>query len=466
MRTIWILLLVAIQLQLFSQPSFATIAEHGDAADLSAAADVVIHGIVANVSAVVDGGAIITAVTLEVLEIRKGTANSPLTFYVFGGAVGDLALGTPSRPAPEVGEEVVVFLIWSAGRLWLLNDALGYYRIILKGGRRYATRDLRGFRFLVPQVGIRKAALQPGQIEEIPAEMLGISSRPGLAKSFDRNQTRSGRYEWWATERMPVLFRLNSAAYAAAGFNDTNQLIQALRRALGWWDNAPGSYFALAYGGTSAARAELDFRNTVTTRALSAINPRILARAQWYAHRVTGEIADCDVVLNSDRRPDLEILEGGWAHEIGHCVGLSHSADPGALMYDTYNEQVGLAMDDLAGLQRIYPTPRRLASDGVPEVYLWPASGARVPGAINVELHLLQAGGRQRLRSATLIANGINFTSALQSANGYPTPEGWVLNFPGVQFPQLGFEQTMAITVCLVNELNRQTCQSVTYTLW
>lgn len=474
MRMVQALLLLAILL--FSRPisSFATIAQESDVTDLSAAADVIVRGVIVNVNGMVDDGAIVTAVTLEALDVRKGASNSPLVFHVFGGTVGDLTAGTSSKPSLQLGDEVVVFLVMSEGRLWLLNEALGYYRIIWKNGRRYATRDLRGFRFLLQSASpFQKATLSAGRIETVPVESLGFAdiARPARPeKAFGRNQAASsGRYEWWSATQMPILFRLNSAAYAAAGFSDTNQVIQALRRALGWWNDVPGSYLALAYVGTSSARAELDFRNTVTTRALNAISPRILARAQWYAHRTTGEIVDCDVLFNSDRpRRDvnLEVLESGWAHEVGHCAGLSHSADPGALMYDTYNEQVGPAADDIAGLQRTYPRARRLASENLPEVYIWPESGPREPGVVNVELQLLQAGGRERLRSASLTANGMDFSMALRPDNGYPTPEGWVLNFPRVPFPQLGFEREMAITVCLVNDIGRQTCHSVTYTLW
>lgn len=43
------------------------------------------------------------------------------------------------------------------------------------------------------------------------------------------------------------------------------------------------------------------------------------------------------------------------AHEIGHAIGLDHSSNPSALMYDFLNENLsGLQSDDIAGAQAIY----------------------------------------------------------------------------------------------------------------
>lgn len=44
------------------------------------------------------------------------------------------------------------------------------------------------------------------------------------------------------------------------------------------------------------------------------------------------------------------------AHELGHSLGLSHSADIGALMYPNYifSGDVQLSQDDINGIQAIY----------------------------------------------------------------------------------------------------------------
>lgn len=44
------------------------------------------------------------------------------------------------------------------------------------------------------------------------------------------------------------------------------------------------------------------------------------------------------------------------AHELGHALGMSHSSDPGALMYAAYSYSEGfpLAEDDIDGIQDLY----------------------------------------------------------------------------------------------------------------
>ena len=42
------------------------------------------------------------------------------------------------------------------------------------------------------------------------------------------------------------------------------------------------------------------------------------------------------------------------AHEIGHAIGLDHSANPNAIMYPYYNGMTRLSSEDIAGIQAIY----------------------------------------------------------------------------------------------------------------
>lgn len=50
-------------------------------------------------------------------------------------------------------------------------------------------------------------------------------------------------------------------------------------------------------------------------------------------------------------------------HEIGHSLGLDHSADGDAVMYPYYNEVTMLAADDIAGIRSIYASTTNLAPD-------------------------------------------------------------------------------------------------------
>lgn len=86
----------------------------------------------------------------------------------------------------------------------------------------------------------------------------------------------------------------------------------------------------------------------------------------------TGEIFDADIEINSANTPlttsssvvrfDLESIV---THEVGHFLGLSHSAERDATMYQEYKERDislrDLAPDDEAGICSAYPPDRDVA---------------------------------------------------------------------------------------------------------
>ncbi|MBI2625553.1 matrixin family metalloprotease [Candidatus Parcubacteria bacterium] len=450
----------------------ATIEEH------LAEADVVAHGLIASVSSEQAGHLILTAVTLEVASFIRGSFGMPFNFYFIGGTAGDWSLKTAEAPAVEVGDEVIVFLTLHEGRLWLRDGIQGYWRVIEKHGRRIATRDLRSVRFLLPQ------GPTLGSAEEIPFDALPepfrslpVPNRGGFSKEFKRNQTQSGRFAWWAIRNMPVPFRLDAAAYAAWGLTDTPRLETTLQQALQTWNDTP-TYLTLRYAGQSSVRPEVpDQTNVISLKAMSATNPRTGGMAYYWANRQTGEIADCDIELNRDR-PELarlEIVKQIWTHELGHCAGLGHSEDQTAIMYPEGSPDRGnaLAPDDIAGLQRIYPEPRRPSDDPMPEVYIWPPSSPQPAGPLSIEIQILNPGGRTGLRGVYLGADSIGVNRVDYSwlisgqrglDNGYPTPHGWVFHFPAVPLPMPGLNP-LRIKVCGLSDSDTEGCQSATYTL-
>jgi uncharacterized protein YraI len=83
----------------------------------------------------------------------------------------------------------------------------------------------------------------------------------------------------------------------------------------------------------------------------------------FYPLEYLGELAG-DVHLDMDEQWTLDPPTEGQAHlpttvmhEMGHALGLGHSQDPDALMWEEYDGVRHLAADDIAGIQALYGPP-------------------------------------------------------------------------------------------------------------
>jgi len=186
---------------------------------------------------------------------------------------------------------------------------------------------------------------------------------------------------------LPVTFYVNPAnadlSSAAA--------INAVQYAMDVWNTQGGSPFRYMYGGTASDTATAyDNRNVVFFRNVSNGSTIATTYSWWDSsnHLLDSDIivwdggftfytgaSGCGSVSNSAYLEDIA------THELGHALGLNHSASTDATMYPSYGycSQAlrTLASDDIAALQSLYGTSGGSASNTAPVVTITsPANGA------------------------------------------------------------------------------------------
>jgi hypothetical protein len=104
----------------------------------------------------------------------------------------------------------------------------------------------------------------------------------------------------------------------------------------------------------------------------AATNSEKLAQETLSFNPETGEIYDSDIEINTnqfefaiaDAVSPVVDLNAVLTHQVGHFLGLSHSAVPESSMYSSYNAgMVTLDVDDVAAICAAYPPGRITASD-------------------------------------------------------------------------------------------------------
>ena len=111
--------------------ALATVVVHADVDRLAALADAVVDGQVEKRAVVFEAerGAVWTTYEIAVGETLLGAPVERVTVHVPGGAAGGIVQEVSGTARPELGRRVVLFLSREEGRLLVLGEAQGCFRV-------------------------------------------------------------------------------------------------------------------------------------------------------------------------------------------------------------------------------------------------------------------------------------------------------------------------------------------------
>jgi hypothetical protein len=122
---------------LLGTTAHATVMIPTDLADVTSAATLIVRGRVIDTRAFTDvaNGPVMTAVTVAVSDVLKGSAERTVTFRVHGGDLGRYRHVLVGAPTFAVGDDAFVFLKRaSSGVLWPVGLGSGVYKVAVASG--------------------------------------------------------------------------------------------------------------------------------------------------------------------------------------------------------------------------------------------------------------------------------------------------------------------------------------------
>jgi Matrixin len=431
-----------------------------------------------------------TGYRMRVERVLKGAIvpGFLITVRVPGGVRPDgLALRIWGAPRFTPGERALVFLFprpdgtYSIGQLMLgaFHEvrAGGYHlavrrlseaQAITRPGEPLPSEPLRDFDRFAQWVGDRARGLQTQANYQ-------VASTPGLRRITDdftlfEDPDDGYNLRWFAFDSLQSVpwyaHQDGQQGVTGGGFTE-------FQKALAAWNDDPATDIGYKYVGTNTntnGLIQYDAVNTILFNDpnnevawFSCSSGGILAYGgPWYfsglipyQNTFYHEHANADIVTNNgltcffqNSPKGSKAAEELFAHELGHTLGLNHSAVNEALMRSfIHDDSRGAALhaDDLAGVAALYlstpsptdfftVTPCRLLDTRDPDgTYGGPALQAGQPRAF-------AAAGQCGIPS-TAVALSINVTTVTSSGDGHVTlyPAGWIqpntstLNFSGGQ---------------------------------
>jgi Matrixin/Domain of unknown function (DUF4214) len=201
-----------------------------------------------------------------------------------------------------------------------------------------------------------------------------LSASAPAGRAYTYQHTAAGVQVRWFTTTIPVALS-NSLNSPPPNIKAGSDVVGAAQRALRRWSDATNINFSISFQNVDAVAQ--DGVNLIT---VSAVNAGFVGggerpgRARVIFNPANGAISEADMAINpnlpfsTDGTHDTYDLESTFVHEIGHMLGLDHSAVVAASMQPrqtrnfVFSATQGilqttvrtLSDDDLAGIRSIY----------------------------------------------------------------------------------------------------------------
>lgn len=440
------LLLLALLVLVFAQPTAATTAVMLPDTDLIVHSRLIVRGRVISVTSDRDGprSMVWTYVEVEADRVLKGDLHErTIVLKQLGGAAGESGVRVVGQPGFAPGERVLLYLNTGAdGSLHTAHGFMGKFSVIEDAaGTEFVERSIDGneieFLARTSPGEVTNRAPFDAYVEKIQRTLRrqaalvaeADAARNGqpfvtVPKEFSRARKQSGGFtpefeffaepvRWMeADSGQPIRYFVNPNGSPVAGGGSAE-----LARAMAAWPNQSGASIQLQVAGqTGSCGVVFDNINTISFGdCLNQLDPPVgcsgivaLTAISWIRDsKVIGgttfnRLLEADTIFN--RGMDCFLANSAnlaevACHELGHSIGLGHSTDPSAIMWATargHGRDATLSADDRAGVLAIYP-----ASPGG-------GGGGTGPGAGPVSISTLSVndGVVRRSYSMTLTAAG------------------------------------------------------------
>ncbi len=342
-------------------------------------------------------------------SIKGGLAGGVVVVRVPGGVRADgVGLLVHGAPRFAEGDEALLFLEPRRdGTFGLHQFLLGAFHLEHEGGVRVAWRDLAAAHRLelpgraAPRDGPRDAGAFRVWLEA------RVAGRAPAAEYFlPSSATVDGTF--W-TDKFAIIVSTNDPLPFGCGANGGHRVrwfdfnigtdvvgwrghfsgqdgmprggFDEFETAIAAWNNDPNTPIRYAFTGLTAATAGFSSNDGINTVLFGDPNDEIggsfdgagllALGGPWFDCATLGyggenyhPILAADIITQDGLElffasvPDpAAAAEQLFAHELGHTLGLAHSADPGALMFAEYHADLrgaALETDDLAGVFHLY----------------------------------------------------------------------------------------------------------------